>query len=151
MSITFKYKPSLGPANSSSAEIQVSVTDIDEAPNFTTASYYFFVDENTTGNSPIISLNPILATDPEGGVVRYTLLDLNGDPYSGALFELPNNETTSTRRQQLYSMPKAASPTDLKSKLMQKVALVAQQPTSISVSTTSTRRLFLALKVMHLV
>ena len=81
-----------GSSLSSTAEIRVSLGDIDEAPIFSEDSYSFSIPENIVGPTSAVRIGPFIAIDPERNNLSYTLLDADGGPYSGSYFEIRTGE-----------------------------------------------------------
>ena len=59
------------------ATVTVTVTDAQEAPEFSETSYAFSLAENTDGSEARISLGTVQAADPDGDTVHYTLVGGN--------------------------------------------------------------------------
>ena len=78
--------------------VTVTITDAAEAPAFGDASYAFALSENTGGGVNRLSLGTVLATDPDGDAVRYSLAGGNEsglfaiDETSGELFYVGSGE-----------------------------------------------------------
>ena len=72
--------------------VTVNVTNVNETPAFTDASYTFALAENADGSTNRISLGTVAATDPEGTTLAYSLIGGNEsgsfeiDETSGELF-----------------------------------------------------------------
>ena len=60
-------------AYSTEVTVTVTVTDDAEAPAFSEESYAFALAENANGSVNRLSLGAVLATDPDGDAVRYSL------------------------------------------------------------------------------
>ena len=77
--------------------ITVTVTDVAEAPAFGESSYAFEIAENAHGGYNGLSLGTVTATDPDGGTLRYSLVDDQEglfaiDASSGELFYIGMGE-----------------------------------------------------------
>ena len=78
--------------------VTVTVTDAAEAPAFGDGSYAFELTENADGRANGLSLGRVLATDPDGDEVRYSLTGgnelFNIDETSGELYYVGRGRTT---------------------------------------------------------
>ena len=87
----------LGGSISEEVSVIVTVTDVDEAPEFVFAdgesSLSFTVLEDASAGTSLSGSVPIEATDPEGGSVSYSLLNGDGSTYTGALFNILSGES----------------------------------------------------------
>ena len=78
--------------------VTVGVTDVDEAPGFTQASYAFDLEENADGSTSRVSLGTASATDPENATVTYSIEGGNAaglfeiDASTGELFYIGSGE-----------------------------------------------------------
>ena len=85
-------------AYSTEVSVTVTVTDAPEAPAFAAESYTFELAENADGSVEWIPLGTVLATDPDGDPVRYSLSGGNEsdlfaiDETSGELFYVGSGE-----------------------------------------------------------
>ena len=64
--------------------VTVRVTDVNEAPNFSSDNYLFTLAENEDGSSTAVVLGTVSARDPDGDAVRYTIISGN----NAGLFEI---------------------------------------------------------------
>ena len=64
-----------GQAVTSTADISIIVTNIDEPPVFTKSNYNFVISEDAVAGSKATGTFPILATDPEGASISYRPLE----------------------------------------------------------------------------
>ena len=84
------------------ATVTVNVTDAAEAPAFAQAGYTFDLAENADGSANRLSLGTVLATDPDGGSVTYSIEGGNAaglfeiDAASGELFYVGAGEDYET-------------------------------------------------------
>ena len=58
-------------------DVNVNVTDVDEAPAFAEARYDFELAENADGSSARVALGTVSATDPEGSSLTYSIVHGN--------------------------------------------------------------------------
>lgn len=58
---------------SATQTVTLAVTNVNEAPVFTTTTTTFAIDENVAAGTAIGAANTFVATDPEGGAVTYTI------------------------------------------------------------------------------
>ncbi len=61
----------------SDVAVTVSVTDVAEAPAFAQASYAFDLAENADGSTERVALGSVLARDPEGAALTYSITEGN--------------------------------------------------------------------------
>ena len=73
--------------------VTITITGMDEPPEFTSSSYSFTVSEDASAGTSLSGSVPIEATDPEGGSVSYSLLNGDGSTYTGALFNILSGES----------------------------------------------------------
>ena len=85
-------------AYSTQVSVTVTVTDAPEAPAFAAESYAFELAENSDGRTERLSLGVVMATDPDGGSVHYSLVGGNAsdlfaiEETSGELYYIGSGE-----------------------------------------------------------
>ena len=60
--------------------VTITITGMDEPPEFTSSSYSFTLAEGASAATVLSGSVPISAVDPEGGSVSYSFVNTSGSP-----------------------------------------------------------------------